>query len=130
MRLLRRLAAVLLVGALLWQGGGVVNALEIDPTAHCCCGDHDGAEACGCPDCPGHGGLRWAKARPRTPPPAGAPSMRSCRGRAGRAELVSLPRVAPPSPPALAPPAAGEPAPAPADAPPALVLADPLRPPW
>jgi hypothetical protein len=55
----RRLAAFAASVAVLWQCAGAVNAIEYDPLAHCCCGDHDASEPCHCPDCPGHGSLRF-----------------------------------------------------------------------
>jgi hypothetical protein len=72
----------------------VVNALEYDGTAHCCCGDHDAGEPCGCPDCPGHGEIRW-RTRPNAEK-SETPILHSCHGRGVARTVASVP-------PALAP---------------------------
>ncbi len=124
----RRMLAVLVAVALLWQAAGVINALEVDPTAHCCCGDHDGGTPCGCPDCPGHGGLRWA--RPHAPgPPRRGPSLAGCQGRATAAALVALPAMALAATPALTAPRLAATVAAIGDAAPAGRVVHPSRPP-
>src|SRR5207249_4376065 len=82
-----RLLALLLAALLLVETSGVAGAFEVDPIVHCCCGDHDAGEPCGCPTCPGHGKLRLRSAA-SAPLPKDV-TIRACIGRGKFASLVA-----------------------------------------
>jgi hypothetical protein len=100
-----RLVALLAVIALSWQSVGVVNAFEYDPRAHCCCGDHDASDPCGCPECPGAGRLRWREPAAGHGAPA-APAVRPCHVRGKNGLVTPPPSLPPPPSPTLAAPLA------------------------
>jgi hypothetical protein len=71
-------------------------------TMECCCGEHAGDEACGCPDCPAgeHADDDHA------PPADGAPRMNSCGPDAQLITPASIEHVVVPRAPALVAPTA------------------------
>lgn len=99
-RLGRRFAAFAAVLAVAWQTAGAVNAVEYDPLAHCCCGDHEASEPCHCPSCPGHGSLRFRTVGDTSCPDQA--TLHGCHGTHRIAAFVHLPALLRPAP--LAPP--------------------------
>ena len=49
---LRRLLAGLLVLLVVGETSGIARAFGPGAIVHCCCGDHQSARPCPCPDCP------------------------------------------------------------------------------
>ena len=127
--LARRLVACLLALTIALEATAAASAVEWDGVAHCCCGDHDVAIPCDCPDCPRVGHLRLVGERPAADHSGASFELSSCYGKRWPHALPAV-WAGPPVAPFLvvAPAAALAPLAAPIALLPSL-LEDPPRPP-